>query len=48
MTAALLPAAMWIHLATFLGAPVSTTHAMVGGVVGAGIAAPASARWHGR
>src|SRR5690606_6968289 len=25
--------------ATFLGAPVSTTHAIVGGVVGAGIAA---------
>jgi PiT family inorganic phosphate transporter len=39
MTAALLAAAGWIHLATFVGAPISTTHAIVGGVVGAGIAA---------
>ncbi len=36
MIAALLAAAMWIHLATILGAPVSTTHSVVGGVVGAG------------
>ncbi len=39
MTAGLLAAAMWIHLATFVGAPVSTTHSVVGGVVGAGLAA---------
>jgi inorganic phosphate transporter, PiT family len=39
MMAAFLAAAMWIHLATILGAPVSTTHSVVGGVVGAGIAA---------
>ncbi|MCG6121122.1 MAG: inorganic phosphate transporter [Microvirga sp.] len=39
MMAALLAAAMWIHLATYLSAPVSTTHSVVGGVVGAGVAA---------
>lgn len=38
MMAALLSSALWIHLATYLGAPVSTTHAVVGGVVGAGVA----------
>ena len=47
MMAALLAAAMWIHLATFLGAPVSTTHAVVGGVVGAGAMAfgPGMVSW---
>jgi PiT family inorganic phosphate transporter len=39
MMSALMAAAMWIHLATILGAPVSTTHAIVGGVIGAGVAA---------
>jgi PiT family inorganic phosphate transporter len=39
MMAALLSSALWVHLATWLGAPVSTTHAIVGGVVGSGIAA---------
>ena len=39
MMAALLAAALWLHLATWLGAPVSTTHSIVGGVVGAGIVA---------
>ncbi|MDD3324407.1 MAG: inorganic phosphate transporter [Sulfurospirillaceae bacterium] len=39
MMAALLSAAIWLNLATAFGAPVSTTHAVVGGVAGAGIAA---------
>lgn len=39
MMAALLSSALWVNLATWIGAPVSTTHAVVGGVVGAGIAA---------
>ncbi len=39
MIAALLAAALWVHLATILHAPVSTTHAVIGGVVGAGAAA---------
>lgn len=39
MMAALLSSALWLNLATWMGAPVSTTHAIVGGVLGAGIAA---------
>jgi len=39
MMSALISAALWINLATVLGAPVSTTHSIVGGVAGAGIAA---------
>ncbi|MEO9969000.1 MAG: inorganic phosphate transporter [Hyphomonadaceae bacterium] len=39
MMSALISAAVWINLATILGAPVSTTHSIVGGVAGAGIAA---------
>ncbi len=39
MLAALLAAALWLNLATHIGAPVSTTHSIVGGVMGAGIAA---------
>ena len=38
MLSALLAAALWINLATILGAPVSTTHSIIGGVLGAGIA----------
>ena len=47
MMAALLAAALWLNLATYLGAPVSTTHSIVGGVLGAGIAASgwAIANW---
>ncbi len=39
MMGALLAAAIWLNLATAMGAPVSTTHSIVGGVLGAGIAA---------
>ncbi|MGR9169431.1 inorganic phosphate transporter [Rhizobium sp. KDH_Rht_773_N] len=39
MMAALTAAALWINLATWMNAPVSTTHAIVGAVIGAGIGA---------
>lgn len=39
MFAALLAGALWLHLATAIGAPVSTTHSIIGAVMGAGIAA---------
>lgn len=40
MMAALIASSLWLNLATWLGASVSTTHAIVGGVMGAGIVAP--------
>jgi inorganic phosphate transporter, PiT family len=39
MTAALLAGALWLNFATAVGAPVSTTHSIVGAVLGAGVAA---------
>ncbi|NOQ32346.1 MAG: inorganic phosphate transporter [Helicobacteraceae bacterium] len=39
MTSALLAAAVWLNFSTYAGTPVSTTHSIVGGVMGAGIAA---------
>jgi len=47
MLAALFAAALWINLATWIGAPVSTTHSVVGGVLGGGLvmAGFAAADW---
>ena len=39
MTAALLAAAIWLQISTKLGLPVSTTHSIVGAVIGFGILA---------
>jgi len=39
MTSALLAGGIWLNIATKVGAPVSTTHSIVGGVMGGGIAA---------
>jgi len=39
MLAALMGAAVWLHLATHLGQPVSTTHSIVGAIIGFGIVA---------
>lgn len=39
MFSALLSGAIWLNLATIIGAPVSTTHSLVGGILGAGIVA---------
>lgn len=39
MMSALLAGAIWLNFATAVGAPVSTTHSIVGAVLGAGVAA---------
>ncbi len=39
LMAAVLGAALWLNLATWIGAPISTTHAVLGALIGAGIAA---------
>lgn len=39
MMSALLAGAVWLNFATAIGAPVSTTHSIVGAILGAGVAA---------
>ncbi|MFQ5700326.1 MAG: inorganic phosphate transporter [Acidobacteriota bacterium] len=39
MLSALLAAAVWLQVASWRGVPVSTTHSIIGGVAGAGVAA---------
>ena len=48
MIAALLAGALWINGSTFFGTPVSTTHALIGGIIGAALAAagPPIVQWH--
>ena len=47
MLSALLASALWLNIATFFGQPVSTTHAIVGAVVGFAIVAagPGAPNW---
>ncbi len=47
MMAALLASGLWLHLASHFGLPVSTTHSIVGGVIGFGfiVTGPASVEW---
>ena len=49
MVAALLGSSIWLNIATFFGQPVSTTHAIIGAVIGFGTVAagPACIRWSG-
>ncbi len=46
MMAALLAAACWLNIASAVGAPISTTHSIIGGVLGAGMAAAGAAVVH--
>ncbi|MFH1476895.1 MAG: inorganic phosphate transporter [Verrucomicrobiota bacterium] len=39
MLAALVAASLWLNLATYFGQPVSTTHAIIGAVIGFGVVA---------
>lgn len=43
---ALLSAGIWVTIATIKGLPVSTTQAIVGGVVGVGVSIGAPVRWY--
>lgn len=47
MLAALVAAGIWLNLASYLGQPVSTTHSIIGAVIGFGLmaAGPESVQW---
>jgi PiT family inorganic phosphate transporter len=47
MLSALLAAGIWLHIATMFGLPVSTTHSIVGAILGFGLVAggPQTAQW---
>ncbi|ODV60028.1 inorganic phosphate transporter [Ascoidea rubescens DSM 1968] len=45
MTCALIGSSTWLTIATKIGMPVSTTHSIVGGIIGAGIAAGSDIHW---
>jgi len=45
MMAALISAAAWLHLASYFGQPVSTTHSIVGAVFGFGIVSHGAIHW---
>jgi PiT family inorganic phosphate transporter len=47
MVAAIIGAAIWVHIATYLAHPVSTTHAIIGAVIGFGAIAvgPQFVQW---
>jgi len=49
MLAALIATAIWLHLATYYGLPVSTTHSIVGAVIGFGLVAggTSAVKWGG-
>jgi PiT family inorganic phosphate transporter len=48
MLAALLAASIWLNVATYLAQPVSTTHSIIGAVIGFGLMAAGvdSVQWH--